>query len=141
MARNRGGLLESLNIDSFCEQEDVRVYSRSTSAILDSRVAVEPHSHRHRSNALRSGVQNPKAMALPQKSGHVADQFSYASPEGREGIREAARRPGVAAECGLCLDEFLDCGNKVPRNLLCGHTFCTGWCKLYSFIICPIITV
>lgn len=49
---------------------------------------------------------------------------------GRESKTEAVQRTGVAsgvaAECGLCLDEFLDCGKKVPRNLLCGHTFCTG---------------
>lgn len=38
------------------------------------------------------------------------------------------------AECSVCLEEFQEEGGKVPRNLQCGHTFCTGlgarWCSL-----------
>ena len=30
------------------------------------------------------------------------------------------------AECALCLEDFQDTGDRVPRNLACGHTFCTG---------------
>ena len=31
-----------------------------------------------------------------------------------------------APECSLCMEEYLDEGTHVPRNLNCGHTFCTG---------------
>lgn len=31
-------------------------------------------------------------------------------------------------ECSVCLGEYEDSGNGVPRSLLCGHTFCTGKC-------------
>lgn len=48
--------------------------------------------------------------------------------------REDTLRLG-AAECGLCLDEFLDSGNKAPRNLLCGHTFCTGRCTCTRYSV------
>ena len=34
------------------------------------------------------------------------------------------------AECSVCLEEFQEEGEKVPRNLQCGHTFCTGWSKM-----------
>ena len=42
------------------------------------------------------------------------------------------------AECSVCLEEFQEEGRKVPRNLQCGHTFCTGsnkmvWCGLVWF--------
>lgn len=29
-------------------------------------------------------------------------------------------------ECSVCLGEYQDSGDGVPRSLLCGHTFCTG---------------
>lgn len=29
-------------------------------------------------------------------------------------------------ECSVCLGEYHESGNGVPRSLLCGHTFCTG---------------
>ena len=38
------------------------------------------------------------------------------------------------AECALCLEDFQDTGDRVPRNLACGHTFCTGWFATY--LIC-----
>lgn len=44
----------------------------------------------------------------------------------QNGRRGTVNRSGLGGECGLCLDEFQDSGEKVPRNLLCGHTFCTG---------------
>lgn len=62
-------------------------------------------------------------MAAPQRGGQ--DSISREAQEDKGRRREDTLRLG-AAECGLCLDEFLDSGNKVPRNLLCGHTFCTG---------------
>ena len=42
---------------------------------------------------------------------------------GGGGAVEQAR--GVA-ECALCLEEFQDTGERVPRNLVCGHTYCTS---------------
>ncbi len=29
-------------------------------------------------------------------------------------------------ECSVCLEEYNETGDGVPRSLLCGHTFCTG---------------
>ena len=127
MSGNRRSLLESLNIEHLCDPKAVRVYSRSTSAILDLRLRTENPNSRSppsRVSALPVGAKGSRAMALSQRDGQ--DKSSFTSPAGKEGRREGAKRSGVAAECGLCLDEFLDWGNKVPRNLLCGHTFCTG---------------
>lgn len=115
MARSR--LLEHLNIDHFNEDP---VYSRSTdnAGLLDSPLA-----------ALRE-ESNSRAMTAPlcgEKDSFLRDAQKY-----KECKREDVRRLG-AAECGLCLDEFLDCGNKIPRNLLCGHTFCTGSVYVHNY--------
>ena len=29
-------------------------------------------------------------------------------------------------ECSVCFRSYKDTGDQVPRNLVCGHTFCTG---------------
>lgn len=116
MARNR--LLEHLNIDHFSEDP---VYSRSTdgAGLLDPPLATPRRED--------SDWYSSRAMTAPQR--REQDHFFCISREGLEdrerNPREDTRRLG-AAECGLCLDEFLDCGSKIPRNLLCGHTFCTG---------------
>lgn len=34
-----------------------------------------------------------------------------------------------ALECGICLEPFETKGEKIPRLLTCGHTFCTGCIK------------
>ena len=49
--------------------------------------------------------------------GMAGSTHTYTGPEETYGF----------AECSLCLEEFEDVGVKVPRNLQCGHTFCTGW--------------
>ena len=72
-------------------------------------------------------LQNPQAMTVPQREVHDGVLGGPHDVYGeRERRRQTVQGAGVAAECGLCLDEFLDSGNKVPRNLHCGHTFCTG---------------
>ena len=106
----------------YCEVEDK--FSRSTSAILDARLQCQQVSSGSQPrDTVALDLQNTRAMTVPHRK--VNDDVL----NGMEvGYMEANRSGGItiAAECGLCLDEFLDTGNKVPRNLLCGHTFCTG---------------
>ena len=37
---------------------------------------------------------------------------------------EAAENYGF--ECSICMEKYKDEGLRVPRNLMCGHTYCTG---------------
>ena len=41
---------------------------------------------------------------------------------GRGRVEQARGQP----ECALCLNQFQDTGESVPRNLVCGHTYCTS---------------
>ena len=105
-------------------------------AILDPRLSASVLSRRPKLSSpdIR---RHPRSQTLPQEEetdhGNVPRLYTSAL-EGRQGRwgeeQGGAGRPGVAAECGLCLDEFQDCGDKIPRNLHCGHTFCTG--ELYA---------
>ena len=100
-------------------------YSRSTGAILDS-TDRQPIG----STSERDPLDLRAVQTVPETG---AGELQHSSSVVRErGDRESmnhsdtAKRAGVAAECGLCLCEFQDSGEKVPRNLVCGHTFCTG---------------
>ncbi len=44
-------------------------------------------------------------------------------------LEVVASRP----ECSVCMEEFADEGLKVPRNLACGHSYCTGKPPCISF--------
>ena len=40
---------------------------------------------------------------------------------------ELMEDPGdMRFECSVCLGEYNESGDGVPRSLVCGHTFCTG---------------
>ncbi len=42
-------------------------------------------------------------------------------------------------ECSVCMEEYIDEGLKVPRNLHCGHSFCTG--KTMLGVIASLVTM
>ncbi len=50
----------------------------------------------------------------------------YGSTQGVSVSPNVAVPESYGPECSLCMEEFEDEGLRVPRNLQCGHTYCTG---------------
>ena len=72
---------------------------------------------------------NPLAQSFPagrfERAMHAAVAIRHTQSVDVEGSDDGE---SYGLECALCLEEFEDQGPKVPRNLQCGHTFCTGDC-------------
>ncbi|KAG0719214.1 Peptidyl-prolyl cis-trans isomerase [Chionoecetes opilio] len=75
------------------------------------------------------GQQKGAAISRPQqdKRDHTGTGVASATPA------------ASVMECGICMERF-DTGNRKPRNLQCGHGFCTLCCmslEKHQTIICP----
>lgn len=83
--------------------------------------------------ALRGDI--PYTNGSPAELGHSLPAYQLARALQDERTPEDVHPPTHTgpeetyglAECSVCLEEFQEEGEKVPRNLQCGHTFCTGW--------------
>ena len=69
------------------------------------------------------------APANPKKKGNPLLKQStiigLSSPSEEEEERSLSSLQ-MRFECTVCLEDFSESGSHAPRNLSCGHTFCTG---------------
>ena len=82
-----------------------------------------PHGHREEFKSAQTRAISPRPFIRREM---VIEDDGIADSEGDLG----------APECSLCMEEYMDEGARVPRNLQCGHTFCTGQLTQIADIIC-----
>lgn len=78
-----------------------------------------------------AGKMDGDWSAAPRATTTVTDYSSaYPNVSAGSGYGSGASAGGVVEsyglECSLCMEEFEEEGEHVPRNLQCGHTYCTG---------------
>lgn len=109
--------------------ERARMLTRSLPRQPTSTPSIEAPLERAQTGLLRQGAVKRVNLSRTypvQKSGLGVGEEGGNSAETGGGEGGGAEQTRGLAECGLCLDEFQDTGDKVPRNLICGHTYCTG---------------
>ena len=74
-----------------------------------------------------------KGLLRLQKTDTSLLSLLQANGTGKEPEFDAAENYGF--ECSTCLTDFGDQGESVPRNLDCGHTFCTGTVRSFHLFL------
>lgn len=106
--------------------------ARSSDHESDPLLASDPTAIRH---GRWSATARPVAYTMP-----VRDVGATSWGGKRDQLRRAQTETEiVVAECSVCLEEY-DYGldSRIPRSLVCGHTFCTRMFILMSnvFLFC-----
>ena len=96
-----------------------------------------------KSATVLQGLGHPSASGLASHK-QSTDVLAASLPSHRlqamleeEGMRSSGGMDNLGMECSLCMEVFEDEGPMVPRNLQCGHTYCTG--KLIGTLYEPIL--
>ena len=125
-------------------EEDEDTLTDVSAAVFDRKQVEQPNyraaeSARSHSNDTRretvagdhpqvAAILRPPRTSLPDGKGRSPPRRRMGMVLRAQTCTDETSQSKRTIECSVCLQGFKDSGDCVPRNLSCGHTFCTGRC-------------